>query len=152
MITVGLVVGAILRDDQGTAAVGGPAPDFTVEVIDGASFTLSDQIGAPVVLNFWASWCEPCRTEIPAISAFAETHPDVVVIGVSAQDAERTARDFAEEVAASYPLALGTEEIENAYPLFGLPATYVIDENGVVVEYFDGIIDEETLDALFDDI
>ncbi|HEY6635386.1 MAG TPA: TlpA disulfide reductase family protein [Acidimicrobiia bacterium] len=152
VITVGLVVGAILRDDQATAAVGGPAPDFTVEVIDGGSFTLSDQIGAPVVLNFWASWCEPCRTEIPAISAFAEAHPDVVVIGVSAQDAELTAREFADEVAASYPLALGTEEIEDAYPLIGLPATYVIDENGFVVEFFDGIIDEETLDVLFDDI
>ena len=152
MITVGLVIGAFLRDDQATAAVGEAAPDFTVEIIDGGSFTLSDQIGAPVVLNFWASWCEPCRTEIPAISAFAESHPEVVVIGVSAQDAELTAREFADEVAASYPLALGSEEIEDAYPLLGFPATYVIDENGVVVEFFDGIIDEATLDALFDDI
>lgn len=141
-----------MRDDQAPAAVGGAAPDFTVEIVDGGSFTLSDQIGAPVVLNFWASWCEPCRTEIPAISAFAESHPEVVVIGVSAQDAESTAREFADEVAPSYPMALGSEEIEDAYPLFGLPATYVIDENGVVVEFFDGIIDEATLEALFDDI
>ena len=146
----GLAVGWALRSGD-TAELGQQAPDFTVEVIEGGTFTLSAQVGSPVVVNFWASWCEPCRTEIPEISAFAESHPEVVVIGVSAQDAELTARDFAAEIDASYPLALGTEEIEDAYPSFGLPVTYVIDEDGVVTDVYTGVVDEQILAGRFDD-
>lgn len=146
VLAVGLTIGWIVSGgSDNVAQPGEPAPDFTVEVIEGGDFTLSEQRGQPVVLNFWASWCEPCRVEIPDISTFAETHPDVVVIGVSVQDAEQTARSFAAEVDASYPLALGTEDVEDAYPTFGLPATYVLDENGVVTEVFNGIVDENIL-------
>lgn len=142
------MVGWLLRDGPDTAIEGGVAPDFTVEMIDGGTFTLSEHRGQPVVVNFWASWCEPCRTEIPEISAFADSRPDVVVIGVSAKDPELTAREFAAEVAATYPLALGTEEIEDVYPTFGLPATYVIDERGVIIEVFEGQVDGEMLAAV----
>jgi peroxiredoxin len=151
VVLAGLAVGWAVRSGGDTAELGHPAPDFTAEVIDGGSFTLSEQLGSPVVVNFWASWCEPCRTEIPDISAFAEGHPDVVVIGVSAQDAELTARDFAAEIDASYPLALGTEAIEDAYPNFGLPVTYVIDEQGVVTDVYNGVVDEQILAKRFDD-
>jgi thiol-disulfide isomerase/thioredoxin len=133
------------RDPGGIAEVGEPAPDFTVEVISGGEFTLSEQTGHPVVLNLWASWCEPCRIEIPDISVFAEDHPGVVVIGVSVRDDPQSARDFAAEVDAGYPLALGTNEFEDSYPTFGLPATYVLDENGVVTDVFNGIVDENLL-------
>jgi peroxiredoxin len=143
---VGLTIGWIVSNRSATVAeLGKVAPDFTAEVIDGGEFTLTEQRGQPVVLNFWASWCEPCRVEIPDISTFADTHPDVVVIGVAVQDAEQTARSFAEEVGATYPLAFGTEEIEDSYPTFGLPATYVLDADGVVTDIFNGIVDENLL-------
>lgn len=146
VVVAGLAIGWIVSagSDQ-TAELGEEAPDFTLEVIGGGSFTLSDARGQPVVLNFWASWCEPCRTEIPDISEFADANPDVAVVGVSVQDAEQTAKDFANEIGATYPLALGTEAIEDSYPTFGLPATYVLDENGVVAEIFNGIVDEQIL-------
>jgi len=131
-----------------TAQVGEPAPDFTVEVIEGGEFTLSDARGRPVVLNFWASWCAPCRTEIPDISAFAESNPEVQVIGVAVEDAEVAAREFATEIGASYPLALGSQHVEDSYPRLGLPVTYVIDEDGVVREVFNGIVNETTLTDL----
>lgn len=124
---------------------GTAAPEVELTLLDGTPVALADYRGSVVLVNFWASWCEPCRTEIPEISAFADSRPDVVVVGVSAKDPELTAREFAAEVAASYPLALGTEEIENVYPTFGLPATYVIDERGVIIEVFEGQVDAEML-------
>jgi thiol-disulfide isomerase/thioredoxin len=146
VLAVGLTIGWLLDDDAVTIAeLGQPAPDFSVEVIDGGTFTLSEERGRPVIVNFWASWCGPCRTEIPDISAFAEANPDVTIIGVAVEDAEQTAREFAAEIEASYPLALGTTVVEDTYPNLGLPATYVIDENGVVTDIINGIVDEESL-------
>jgi len=146
VLTIGLVVGWIVGGDSvAVAAVGQPAPDFTVEIIDGDSFTLSEWQGQPVVINLWASWCAPCRTEIPDISAFADANPNAVVVGVAVEDSEQSARDFAAEIGASYPLALGTTAVEDAYPNFGLPVTYIVDEDGVVTQIINGIVDEETL-------
>jgi cytochrome c biogenesis protein CcmG/thiol:disulfide interchange protein DsbE len=146
VLAVGLTIGWIWGGGtEQVAELGRTAPDFTVEVIGGGEFTLSEQRGRPVVVNFWASWCEPCRVEIPDISAFADAHPEVTVVGVAVQDAEQTAREFAAEVGASYPLAVGTEDIEDAYPTFGLPATYVLDDDGIVIDVFNGIVDENTL-------
>lgn len=146
VLAVGLTVGWLMDDDTvSIAEIGQPAPEFSVEVIDGGTFTLSEARGRPVIVNFWASWCGPCRTEIPDISAFAEANPDVTIVGVAVQDAEQTARDFAAEIDASYPLALGTTAVEDSYPNLGLPATFVIDENGVVTNIINGIVDEESL-------
>lgn len=146
VIAVGLLVGWIIdRDSVAVAEVGATAPDFTVEVIDGGTFTLSEHRGQPVVINLWASWCPPCRAEIPAISAYAEANPGTVVVGLAVEDSEEGARDFAAEIGASYPLALGTPAVEDAYPNLGLPATYIVDEDGVVTQIINGIVDEETL-------
>ena len=122
-----------------------------METFDGKQFRLSEHIsedGRPVVLNLWASWCIPCRTEIPEISAFSVNHPDVKVIGVAVEDREVNARAFADEVDATYDLALGGDDFEGAYPRIGLPATYVIDSDGVVTAVHNGILDEETLREL----
>ncbi|HUF16272.1 MAG TPA: TlpA disulfide reductase family protein [Acidimicrobiia bacterium] len=144
---IGLAIGWAFGGTTAVAAIGEQAPDFTVEVFDGGSFTLSEA-GKPVVLNFWASWCVPCRTEIPDISAFAAANPEIQVVGVAVEDTERSARGFAAEVVASYPLALGTDEIEEAYPRIGLPATYIIDADGVVTDIYNGIVTEDLLSEL----
>lgn len=149
VVVVGLAVGwALSSGPPEIATVGERAPGFTVETLDGDFFTLSEARGRKVVLNLWASWCGPCREEIPAISAFADNNPDVVVVGVAVNDSESAARQFAEEIGATYELMLGDADFEDAYPFFGLPATYIIDENGVVSEFFNGIVDEELLSEL----
>lgn len=150
----GLALGWALKPETaGTAEVGGPAPDFTVPLIGGGGFTLSDQLdsrNAPVVLNLWASWCIPCRTETPEISAFAAAHPEVKVIGVAVEDTEAGATRFSEDFKPSYDLGIGDADFEAAYPRLGLPVTYVIDEAGQVTEVFNGIVNQETLEDLVD--
>lgn len=149
IVAVGLSIGWLLRATSADVAeIGSEAPDFTVEVIAGGAFTLSEALGQPVVLNFWASWCTPCREEIPAISAFADANPEVTVIGVAVKDVEKDSREFAAEIGATYPLALGTNEIEDDYPLLGLPGTYIIDANGTITDIYNGILDENTLTEL----
>lgn len=144
---MGLGVAWLFRGSE-AAAVGKPAPDFTVELMDGGDFTLSESLGRPVVLNFWASWCVPCRTEIPDISAFADANPGIEVIGVAVDDAPDASREFAEQVDASYPLALGTPSVEEAYPRLGMPVTYIIDEEGTIADVVNGLVDEEILTDL----
>ncbi|HEX6299178.1 MAG TPA: TlpA disulfide reductase family protein [Acidimicrobiia bacterium] len=150
VVAVGLVIGWIVgRDSAGIAEIGERAPDFSVELIDGGTFNLSQARGRPVIVNLWASWCAPCREEIPDISAFASANPDVTVVGVAVQDPEKSAREFAATIGATYPLALGTPGFEDAYPHLGLPATYIVDEDGTVIEVINGIVNEEILtDAL----
>lgn len=146
------LVDNLLPDPGDVAEVGAKAPDFSVELIDGGNFHLGshlDQVRPrAVVVNLWASWCEPCRREMPALSAFADAHPDVTVIGVAVQDREQSSRAFAAEIGATYPLALGDEAFEEAYPSIGLPATFVIDTEGFVFEIRNGEVTFEDLENL----
>lgn len=144
------MIGWALGDgDVDEARIGEPAPDFTVDVIDGASFDLSRHLesdGRPLVLNLWASWCLPCRTEIPEISAFADNNPGFRVLGVAVDDSEASATDFARSIGATYDLAVGNDDFESAYPRLGLPVTYFIDSSGTVTDVFNGILNEATLE------
>ena len=146
VIAIGLAVGAMTGpsdsdgDDgsvvTGILEVGSPAPDFEVELLDGSTFRLSDHLandGRPVVLNFWASWCPPCRAEMPDFNRFAEAKPGIAVIGVAIEDDELAARSFVEELGISYFIGLdeaGTIGIQ--YPHLGLPATWVIGADGTI--------------------
>lgn len=150
VVVVGLIVAWVVGGDEQPALVGEMAPDFTVALLEGGTVRLSDELdpaGGPLILNLWASWCEPCRTEIPAISAFAATHPDVKVIGVAVNDTQSAARAFAAEIGASYPLAIADSGFEASYPHIGLPATYVIDPDGRVAVIFNGVLDEDDLEG-----
>lgn len=153
VVALGLLMGWAIDESTvpSVASIGDPAPDFTVEVIGGELFSLSqhlDEDGRPLVLNLWASWCIPCRIEIPAISAFADSHPHIRVLGVAVDDNETSATDFANEIDATYDLAIGDGDFESGYPRLGLPVTYFIDGDGTVTQVFSGIISDRTLAAL----
>lgn len=130
------------------------APDFTLDLFNGTRFVLSDHLaadGRPVVMNFWASWCVPCREEMPAFDAVARRHPEVLFIGVAVQDIEAAARQFAEEVAASYPLGLDADRvIIERYPTLGLPTTWFITSDGVIAAQRVGQLDEDSLESLIE--
>jgi thiol-disulfide isomerase/thioredoxin len=113
------------------------APDFTLESLDGSQLTLSELRGSPVMLNLWASWCLPCRVEMPAIERVYQRHREdgLVVVGlnVTAQDSEAAARAFAQEFGLSFPIVLDRDGAASArYELMGLPSTYFIDRQGII--------------------
>lgn len=131
-----------------------PAPDFTLDLFDGGTFTLTghlNQDGRPVVMNFWASWCVPCREEMPALDAVAHRHPEVLVLGVVVQDTETAARSFAEEIGVSYPLGLDADgAIIERYPTFGLPTTWFITSEGIIAARWMGQLDQSQLESLIE--
>ena len=152
VVAAGLLVGWALQPagEATVARVGSPAPTFVVPMLDGTEFDLADHIaddGRPVVLNLWASWCAPCRAEIPEISAWAAANPQAYVIGIAVEDQEAAARELAAELAPGYDLAIGDPEFRSAYPTIGLPATFFIDRDGNVAELINGVVTEESLDA-----
>lgn len=135
--------------DQNLRRALAPAPDFTVELIGGASFTLSEHLavdGRPVVLNFWASWCFPCREEMPDFDAVSHEVPEVLVIGIAVEDTPQAAREFAAEVGVSYPLGIDLDRtVASAYSVFGLPTTLIINENGTMLREVTGQLTKERL-------
>lgn len=118
-------------------AAGQAAPDFEVPTADGSTFRLSDHLatdGRPVLLNLWASWCLPCRKEMPALDAAQKAHPEVHFIGVAVRDRSEDALAFVEEIGATYQIGLDeASAVENAYAPLGMPETYLISPEGMMV-------------------
>jgi thiol-disulfide isomerase/thioredoxin len=128
------------------------APDFSVTLFDGTEFTLSEHLasdGRPVFLNLWASWCDPCRAEMPDIDAAAEAHPEVFFLGVAVDDTREAAQTFAETISVMYPLgADDSGEVGDSFPRPGLPASYLIDGDGIVVNLKWGSITDEQIERM----
>ena len=112
-----------------------PAPGFELETFDGGTLSLSDLEGKVVVLNFWASWCPPCRWEMPFFETMWNEYRDrdVVFVGVAMSDTLEEAQGFAEESGVTYPIGLDqTGEIVRDYEVFSLPTTFFIDKEGQI--------------------
>ncbi len=119
----------------------GPAPDFTLKLFDGAEVSLSDLQGQIVVLNFWASWCPPCREEAPMLESVWQRYrgQGVTVIGVDYQDTEPPAQAFIEEFGITYPNGPDSRgRIAKSYGVQGVPETFVITHEGEIAEVFIG--------------
>ena len=135
-----LVIGfALVRQQQGRPT-GGPAPDFTLTTFDGEEFRLSDQIGKVVVINFWASWCGPCREEAVAFESLWQQYKDddVVFLGVTFEDIPTDSQAFIEEYGMTYPNAAdGRSQVSKGlFHIQGVPETFVIDKDGNISRYF----------------
>jgi peroxiredoxin len=128
--------------------VGSPAPEFAFEAYSGEQVALSDLRGRPVVVNFWASWCVPCRTEMPAFERVYERFRDhgVAFVGLAVQDDPQQARDFLASVRVSYPVGPDRRNEAGArYGLLGLPTTVLIAPDATVVKRWNGPVSEEQL-------
>ena len=109
------------------------APDFEVETFEGETLRLSDLHDKIVVLNFWASWCPPCRWEMPFFETMWQEYRDrdVVFVGIAMSDTLENLQAFAEEAGVTYPIALDTTtEIARAYEVLSLPTTFFIGKDG----------------------
>jgi thiol-disulfide isomerase/thioredoxin len=138
---------AVITASTTSPDAGHYAPDFTLQTLDGELLTLSGLRGQPVVLNFWATWCPPCRQEIPALEQVSrEMRGDVIILGVDVQENADTVKGFIAEFDMTYPVVLDpSAEAAQAYRVRAYPTTYFIDDSGVIVRVFTGPLNEALL-------
>jgi len=130
-----------------SADIDHPAPDFVLNSPDGEEIALSDFRGQPIVLNFWATWCPPCRAEVPALQAAGIAFDnEAVILGVSVQESASAVNPFLDEYGVTYPIVLDqVGDIGQTYRVRAFPTTYFIDETGVVVDIYGGPMSEPLL-------
>ena len=136
---IALVFGlALVRKNQ-TQPTAGPAPDFTLTTLDGGQINLASLKGRVVVVNFWASWCGPCREEAPVLERVWQQYKDkdVLIVGVAYTDTEKNAKAYLQQFGNTYPngLDIGTK-ISEMYNIQGVPETFIIDRKGNVSRFF----------------
>lgn len=127
------------------------APSFTLPDIYGKSFSSERLKGRVVILDFWATWCPPCRAEIPHFISLYNQYKGqgLEIVGVALdQGGSRTVKSFAEDFGMNYPVLIGNQEIANAYGgIRGIPTTFIIDRKGNIVEKFVGYRDKEVFES-----
>jgi thiol-disulfide isomerase/thioredoxin len=137
--------GSAVEDENGdNALVGKPAPlDFTLKDMNGVDVTLASFKGKVILLNFWATWCGPCKAEIPSLIELQQEHAgDLVVLGLSVDDPPEKMKPYAAEYKINYPLLVGNgrEDVQDAYgPMWGIPVSVIIGRDGKIAKKHSGI-------------
>ncbi len=129
------------------------AYEFEAEDMDGNVIKLSDYRGKKVFLNFWASWCPPCKVEMPHLKEFSTAQDEVVVLGVNVTTSETdlaNVQSFLDEFDVEYTNVYGTQKMFNLYRVQSLPTSYIIDSQGVIQERIVGPVTQDILTTKFD--
>ena len=136
LVFSGLALAATSAQAELLAIANSPmAPDFTLKAHAGANYRLSEQRGSVILVNFWATWCGPCRQEMPVLDALAKKYADlgVQVIGVNVETETDGVQNYLAEVPVSFPILLDLENIASkAYDVKAMPTTVIIDKDGRV--------------------
>ena len=164
----GFVVGVVLalvlmlgyglaskQGNTGNSLLAREAPDFTLELFDGNTLTLSDLRGQPVVVNFWASWCSPCREEAADLENVWRDYKGrgVVFVGVNVSDAREDALGYIKEFDVTYNNGPDQgKKIYNTYGVTGFPETFFVNQQGIIVRKYVGPLDERTLAAFVEEL
>jgi len=127
-----------------------PAPEFSLTDLSGRPLHLADYRGKVVVLDFWATWCEPCKQEIPRLIDLQNRYSaqGLQVLGISMDDSEPPVRTFQQNFKMNYPVAVGTAKLADQYGgVLGLPITFVIDRQGRIFSRHIGAVDFSLIEA-----
>ena len=126
-----------------------PAPEFSLVDLDGNTVSLSDYEGSAVVINFWSTWCGPCKIEHPVLLRAPERYPGAVFLGIIYQDEAQKAQAYLRTAGSAYPHLIDPSgRISIDYGVTGVPETYFIDANGRIVYKHKGALSVSILDAL----
>jgi cytochrome c biogenesis protein CcmG/thiol:disulfide interchange protein DsbE len=140
---------------SGVTMVNRPAPDFNLTTFEGDTISLADQRGKPVVINFWASWCPPCRIEAPLIERTWRAYKDrgLIFLGINIQDRKEDALNYMREFDITYPNGPDpTGEIAIDYGVSGLPVTFFVSRKGEVVRRWVGAVEHSVLVSAIEEI
>ncbi|WP_282066814.1 TlpA family protein disulfide reductase [Bacillus pumilus] len=138
LVLIGLLVLNLLEPKEPAIGLekGDQAPDFELKTLDGQTASLSDYQGKKVLVNFWATWCKPCRTEMPDLDAIRSEYDQVEVLAVNLTTTEKSVDHvaaFADELKLSFPILLDQKGIQARYQVLSYPTTYILDEKGRIV-------------------
>ena len=124
--------------------------DFTLKDMHGVDVHLASFKGKVILLNFWATWCGPCRAEIPSLVELQEQYKDdLVVLGLSVDDTAEKLLPYAAEFKMNYPVLVGNgrEDVQEAFgPLFGIPVSVIIGRDGIIAKKHSGIATKEQIE------
>ncbi|MGD9404412.1 MAG: TlpA disulfide reductase family protein [Anaerolineae bacterium] len=148
LIVVALLVYSVAAGPSEPPLVGSPVPDFEFTALDGSTMNLGANRGSVVVVNFFASWCDPCREEAAALEETWRAYQgqDVQFYGIAYKDADSKAQAFLDEFDVSYPSTVDTSNRSaREYGVTGVPETFVVDRQGLLVHHFLGPITQVQL-------
>jgi len=134
------------KDDRKVAAVGDEAPNFILKDMNGQEYKLSDYKGKGVFVNFWGTYCEPCKDEMPYINNQYKQYKNqgVEVLAINVGETDLAIKSFADEYQLSFPIVIDRKgDVQQAYRINPLPATFLINPEGEIVKYHTGPMDEQ---------
>lgn len=156
VVLVAGLAGTVWAMGSRPPAAGMPASEFSLMDLDGKSHKLEQYRGKIVLLNFWATWCKPCTTEMPAMQNAYDSLKDkgLVVLAVNELEDEARVRQHIKDYGHTFPVLLDSKnQVANLYGVFGLPVSVFIDGNGSVQEYVKGsLLTEQKIQDVFDRI
>jgi thiol-disulfide isomerase/thioredoxin len=135
ILTAGLVITGCTAGSEPTATVGNVAPDFQLQNLDGQPITLSGLKGNPVLINFWATWCQPCVSEMPHLQEIDNEWSDkgLMLLAINIGDSAAKVEQFLHDHNLSLPVLLDTSEVvAQKYGIRGIPTTFFVDKDGII--------------------
>ncbi|MFD1444807.1 thiol-disulfide oxidoreductase ResA [Thermoactinomyces vulgaris] len=139
---------AVTQDSKSRLQEGEPAPNFTLATLDGKTVQLSDYRGKAVLLNFWGTWCEPCRTEMPALQNAYDQYKDqgFEVLAVNIAETDVAVSSFVEQYQLNFPVLLDrNREVTELYGIVPIPSSFFIDKEGKIRKIVEGPLNLDQL-------